>query len=401
MGLIADGSGGKTVSERIRHLEAELGITETPDTIIERLHLIEQNLGLETGRESEGAEGPSQHGPSDVERFLAGAPVELHAADMLRRSPPEIIACVLARGSLGGARSPTGALISRIRVATADGGSSSSAPSASAPRPRTRSPRQERVQLAEQCAPHAPDAVANLSLASAPAAQVVAAVAPLVAIQQRLDVEVLGACYPISRPSFQGLSVRTPQALGSPQRHLKVYLDGTAVEARVLECEIAFAQRSQQPFNLREAAIIYHIEVPRHSIHNGHKRSASEMVQHPAFHKAGCVSSAAWLVKAFRAQDGGDTGVNYARRAVAFSYQHRIKSRKFWQDILGLETGIDMILPFIVEAVVIPSSGMTSREDLLASRFSQECIPLGRDVWSSPDENSWHHFAGPAGLRFL
>ena len=341
-----------------------------------------------------------------VEGFLEQEDVSAHAACALRSLSPTEQAKVLSRGSVSSARDATAALLARVREVEL-ARSRSPRPAAAAAAAATAAAAEQHVdqqgqrnqQREEEAQGSADERQLVVALAPARAADLQAAAKE--ELQTRLNTGDLRG-YPATRVGYADFVVMSPQAPGEGQRRAHGYLDGRSVEARLIELEVAFTQRSLSPYRLSDAAILYHVEIPRDRIHSGHKRGTTELKEHASFHKAGCICSDAWLSKAFHS-NGTGIDLEWARRAVALSYKHRIKSRAFWQDLLGPSgtTSMDDIKQFIVEALVVPKSEMEQRETELGALMGQSCLALRRPAWQPPDEKAWHHFAGPADLRLL
>lgn len=186
--------------------------------------------------------------------------------------------------------------------------------------------------------------------------------------------------------------------------HDKIFLDGVEKDVRLADIEVALCQRGAPPHSLSTSAILYQLSVPR-GITNGRSiRNRGEWLGATHFSKAGVIFGETWMLKGWKA---GIDEPAWMKRAVACSYQHRLRSCPFWQAILkgvtkvgsGM-TPMEELLPFVVSAkLIVRATSQAAENDLglaIGACPGVACVQ-DRSRWSSTSFDGVHfyHFLGP------
>ena len=186
--------------------------------------------------------------------------------------------------------------------------------------------------------------------------------------------------------------------------HDKIFLDGVEKDVRLADIEVFLWQRDTPPQNVASSAILYQLSVPRDVTNGRTIRNRGEWLGATHFSKASVIFGETRMVKDWKA---GIDEAMWMKRAVAFSYQHRLRSCPFWQSILkgvcrpkGTMTPLDDLLPFIVKAKLIERTTSQAAENELGFAIGAcpgvTCVQ-DRSRWSSASFDGVHlyHFLGP------
>ena len=228
--------------------------------------------------------------------------------------------------------------------------------------------------------------------APAPAAAAADSSSRLEALQQRLQPGELDAVA-FERPSSHPLQLFGDR--GKTRRD-KAVLDGRFVDVRLVDLELRLSRRTAPPFEAARAAVVYLLVIPIDKM-GGNIRRRADLQGSTFFYKAGSISSSSWLSRGLLSNLSEQ---EWVRRAVAHSYQHRIKGHQFWKQVLGDSATLDSTLPFVPQARLMLSSDATACETALGQALAEEqgVVSLKDPArWRPPDEarGSFWHFAGP------
>ena len=206
---------------------------------------------------------------------------------------------------------------------------------------------------------------------------------------------------PFGRPSSHPLQLFGEK--GKARRD-KALLDERFVDVRLVDLELRLARRAAPPFEGARAAVLYLLAIPIDRMGGNMKRRA-ELEGASLFYKAGVISSSSWLSRGLLTKPG-QTEQEWARKAVAHSYQHRIKGHKFWSQVFGDATRLENIMSVVASARLVLASDAATFESILGQALAAEqgVVSLrDPDRWRAPDELSgsfWHFVGPPLGAAF-
>jgi hypothetical protein len=183
---------------------------------------------------------------------------------------------------------------------------------------------------------------------------------------------------------------------GKPRRD-KVLLDGRFVEVRLVDLELRLCRRAAPPFTADSAAVLYMLAIPIGRM-GGNMQRRADLQGSSYFYKVGAVTSSSWLSRGLLADLSDDE--QWLRRAVAYSYQHRVKGHKFWKQICGDAVALHSMVPLVLQARLLSSEEAIPCETALGQALERHPgVVALRDTtrWCAPDERggSFWHFAGP------